>query len=77
MTHSGGLAAGTLDESFEDMMRRKLLRLLSMAGVLVTMPCADEQRDQSDYPSITSIRSRRCRRLCDTERTFVARVRDV
>jgi transcriptional regulator with XRE-family HTH domain len=52
-----GLAAGAPGESFEDMMRRKLLRLLSMAGVLVTIPCADEQRDQPDYPSITSGRS--------------------
>jgi tetratricopeptide (TPR) repeat protein len=35
----------------------ELLRLLSMAGVLVTMPSADEQRDQLNYPSLTSGRS--------------------
>ncbi|MGH3780230.1 MAG: helix-turn-helix transcriptional regulator [Pseudonocardiaceae bacterium] len=33
---------------------RELLRLLSMAGVLMTTPNADEQLDQSDYPSIAS-----------------------
>lgn len=33
---------------------RELLRLLSMAGVLVTTPSADEQLDQSGYSSITS-----------------------
>jgi tetratricopeptide (TPR) repeat protein len=39
--------------SSEDMIRRELLRLLSMVAVLVTMPGADEQLDQLDYPSIT------------------------
>jgi hypothetical protein len=36
------------------MMRRELLRLLSMIGVLLTMPSAEEQLDQLDYLSTTS-----------------------
>jgi transcriptional regulator with XRE-family HTH domain len=49
-----GLVAGALGGSSEDMMRRELLRLLSMAGVLVTTPSADEQLGQWDCSSITS-----------------------
>lgn len=49
-----GIVAGAPGRSAEDMMRRELLRLLSMLGVLVTTPNADEQLDQLDYPSITS-----------------------
>jgi tetratricopeptide (TPR) repeat protein len=45
------LANGAPGGSSEDMMRRELLRLLSMIGVLLTMPSADEQLDQLDYPS--------------------------
>ena len=39
-------------ESSEDMMRRELLRLLSMAGVHVTMCGADGQRDRLDRSSL-------------------------
>ncbi|MGH3593755.1 MAG: transcriptional regulator, partial [Pseudonocardiaceae bacterium] len=46
--------AGAPGGDSEDMMRRELLRLLSMAGVLVTMPGADEQLGQLDYSSMTS-----------------------
>ncbi|HET9255286.1 MAG TPA: helix-turn-helix transcriptional regulator, partial [Pseudonocardiaceae bacterium] len=42
--------------SSEDMMRRELLRLLSMVAVLVTMPGADEQLDHSSDSSTTSSR---------------------
>lgn len=38
----------------EEMIRRELLRLLSMAWVLLTTPCAEEQQDQSDYSPIAS-----------------------
>jgi tetratricopeptide (TPR) repeat protein len=48
-----GLVASGPAGSSEDMIRRELLRLLSMVAVLVTMPGADEQLDQLDYPSIT------------------------
>lgn len=41
------LVTGVPGGSSEDMMRRELLRLLSMAGVLVTMPNTDEQLDHS------------------------------
>jgi tetratricopeptide (TPR) repeat protein len=40
--------------SSEDMMRRELLRLLCMIGVLLTMPNAEEELDQLDYFSTTS-----------------------
>jgi tetratricopeptide (TPR) repeat protein len=49
-----GLVAGAPGGSSEDMIRRELLRLLSMIGVLVTAPSAGEQLDQLDYPSIAS-----------------------
>lgn len=49
-----GLVTGATGGSSEDMMRRELLRLLSMIGVLVTMPSVHEQLDQLDYPSTTS-----------------------
>lgn len=48
-----GFVAGAPGGSSDDMMRRRLLRLLSMVAVLVTMPGADEQLDQLDCPSFT------------------------
>ncbi|MGH3972437.1 MAG: helix-turn-helix domain-containing protein, partial [Pseudonocardiaceae bacterium] len=49
-----GLVASAPGRSAEDMMRRELLRLLSMIGALLTMPDADEQLDQLDHLSTTS-----------------------
>jgi tetratricopeptide (TPR) repeat protein len=48
------LVAGAPGGSSEDMMRRELLRLLSMIGALLTMPEIDEQLDQVGYLSTTS-----------------------
>src|SRR5262249_3354177 len=48
------LVAGVPGGISEDMMRRELLRLLSMIGVLLTMPNADEQLDQLDhFPTVS------------------------
>jgi hypothetical protein len=73
------LVAGALGGSSEDMMRRELLRLLSMIGVLLTMPSAEEQLDQLDYLSTTSgqFDNLNYRRLCGIERTSMARIRAV
>jgi DNA-binding XRE family transcriptional regulator len=49
-----GLVAGAPGGSSEDMMRRELLRLLSMIGALVTAPSAGEQLDQLDRSPIAS-----------------------
>ena len=46
------LVASASGGGFDDMMRRELLRLLSMIGVLITTSCGDEQLDHSEYPSI-------------------------
>ncbi|MGH9962878.1 MAG: transcriptional regulator, partial [Pyrinomonadaceae bacterium] len=48
------LTADASGESSEDMMRRELLRLLSMISVLLTMPNVNEQLEQLDYLSTAS-----------------------
>lgn len=50
------LVASASGGGFDDMMRRELLRLLSMIGVLIMTSCADEHLDHSDYPSSTGSR---------------------
>jgi len=45
------LVTGAPGGSSEEMMRRELLRLFSMIGVLLTMPDTDEQLDQLDHLS--------------------------
>lgn len=61
MFHAGNHPQGTSAArasggGFDDMMRRELLRLLSMIGVLIMTSCADEQLDHSDYPSFAASR---------------------
>lgn len=50
------LVASASSGGFDDMMRREMLRLLSMIGVLIMTSCADEQLDYSDYSSSTGSR---------------------
>lgn len=47
------LATDPLGGNFEDMMRRELLRLLSMAGVAMAILDTDERIDRSGHSSIT------------------------
>ena len=50
------MVASASSGGFDDMMRRELLRLLSMIGVLIMTSCADEPLDYSDYSSSTGSR---------------------
>jgi tetratricopeptide (TPR) repeat protein len=50
----GTLAARASGGGLDDMMRRELLRLLSMIGVLIMTSYGDEQLNHSDYPSFSA-----------------------